>query len=187
MERTINNRLTWYLESNKLIYNLQCGFRSKRGTINHLIHLESNIREASIEKEHLTAIFFDLEKAYDATWKYGVIKALHELGIKGRLPQFIEGFLSNRKFRIRVDTTFLSVKNQEEGVPQGSILAVTLFNIKINNISKELPSGINGSLYVDDLMICCKSNYIHTIERKLQLGLKKQNKMCPFLSKKKIA
>ena len=127
------------------------------------------MREALIKKEHLT-IFFDLEKAYDTTWKYGVMKDLHELGIKDRLPQFIEGFLSNRKFRVCIDTTFSSVKNQEEGVPQDSI---TLFNIKINNITKELPPGIDGSLYVDDLMICCKSKYIHTIKRKLQLGLKK--------------
>ena len=99
------------------------------------------------------------------------MKDLHELGIKGRLPQFIEGFLSNRKFRVH--TTFSSVKNLEEGVSQGSILAVSLFKIKINNITKELPPGIDGSLYVDDLMICCKSKYIHTIERKLRLGLKK--------------
>ena len=175
MERIINNRLTCYLDSNKLISNLQCEFHSKRGTIDHLIHLESN-REAFIKKEHLTAIFFDLEKAYDTTWKYGVMKVLHELGIKGRLPQFIEGFLSHRKFRVRVDTTFSSVKNQEEDEPQGNILAVTLFNIKINNVCKELPPGINGSLYVDHLMICCKSNYIHTIERKLRLGLKKISK-----------
>ena len=59
------------------------------------------------------------------------MKDLHELGIKGRLPQFIEGFLSIRKFRVCVDTTFSSVKNQEESVPQGSILAVNLFNIKL--------------------------------------------------------
>ena len=30
-----------------------------------------------------------------------------------------------------------------------------------------------GSLYVDDFIICCKSKYIHIIEWKLQLGLKK--------------
>ena len=50
MERIINYRLTWYLESNNLISNLQCRFRSKRGTIDHLIRLESNIREVFIKK-----------------------------------------------------------------------------------------------------------------------------------------
>ena len=30
MERIINNRLIWHLESNNLIFNLLCGFRSKK-------------------------------------------------------------------------------------------------------------------------------------------------------------
>ena len=72
-----------------------------------------------------------------------------------------------KKFRVCI------VKNQEEGNSRGSILSVTFFNIKINNVIKELPSGIDGSLYVGDLMICFKSTNIHTIERKLQQGLEK--------------
>ena len=95
-------------------------------------------------------------------WKYGVMKGLHDLGIKGRLPQFIDGILSKRKFRVHVDSTLSDVKNQEESIPQGSILSITL--LKINNVITELASGIDGSLYVDDLMICFKSKYIHTTE-----------------------
>ena len=57
-----NNKLQADLESNNLISNLQCGFQSKNGTIDHLIHLEINIRDAFIKNEHLIAIFFDLEK-----------------------------------------------------------------------------------------------------------------------------
>ena len=33
-----------------------------------------------------------------------------------------------------VRTTLSDLQGQEEGVPQGSILSVTLFSIKINNI-----------------------------------------------------
>ena len=40
-------------------------------------------------------IFFDLEKAYERTWKYGIMKDLHNAGLRGRLPCFIEGFLRN--------------------------------------------------------------------------------------------
>ena len=140
----ISNRLIWYLKSNNLISNLQSGFQSKKGTIDHLIHHKTNMREAFIKKQHLIAIFFDLEKAYDTMWKYGVMKDLHDLDIEGRLPQFIDGFLSKRKFRIHVDSTLSDVKNQEEGNPQGNLLSINLFNIKINNVIKELPSGIMG-------------------------------------------
>ena len=52
---------------------------------------------------------------------------LHEIGLKGRLPIFVQNFLSNREFKVHVGSTLSEAHNQEEGVPQGSILSVTLF------------------------------------------------------------
>ena len=89
MERIIKDRFVWYLESNGLISNLQCRFHSKRCTTDHLVRLKTVIREAFIRNEHLTAIFFDLEKAYDTTWKYGIMTDLRDLELKGRLAHFI--------------------------------------------------------------------------------------------------
>ena len=65
LERMINKRLVWYLESNNLISEYQSGFRAERSTNDNLIRLETFIRNAFIKKEHVVAIFFDLEKAYD--------------------------------------------------------------------------------------------------------------------------
>ena len=176
LERMINTRLIWFLESNGLITNFQCGFRSKRSTVDHLVRLETFVREAFIKKEHLTAVFFDLEKAYDTTWKYGIMRDLSDFGLKGRLPHFIDNFLSNRNFKVRVGTTLSDLQGQEEGVPQGSILSVTLFSIKINNIVKSLNPGVDCSLYVDDFLICYRSKHMHTIERQLQQCLNKIQK-----------
>jgi len=44
MERMVNNRLVWFLERNKLITPLQCGFRKQRSTTDHFVRLESIIR-----------------------------------------------------------------------------------------------------------------------------------------------
>ena len=171
----INDRLVWYLESNGLISSVQCGFHSKRCTTDHLVRLETVIREAFIRNEHLDAIFFDLEKAYDTSWKYGIMRDLRDHGLKDRLPHFISGFLSDGKFIVCIGSTLSDMKNQEERDPQGSVLSVTLFNIKIN-ITKCLTPGVDGSLYVDDLLICYRSKYIHVIKRKLQQCLDKLNK-----------
>ena len=83
---------------------------------------------------NVTAIFFDLGKAYDTSWKYGILKDLHNLGLKGRLPTFISKFLSNRSFNVRVGNTLSDTFEQKQGVPQGSILSPILFSIKLNNI-----------------------------------------------------
>ena len=48
------------------------------------------------------------------------------------------GYLS---FKVRVGTTLSDLQGQEEGVPQGSILSVTLFSVKINDIVKTLNQG----------------------------------------------
>jgi ribonuclease HI len=173
MERMINNRLVWFLEKNKLLSNYQCGFRHGRTTIDHLVRLESFVRNALLRREHLVAVFFDIEKAYDTTWKHGILRDLHLMGLRGHLPCFIREFLQNRIFQVRVGNCTSDPHGQEMGVPQGSILSVTLFNVKINSIVQSLSPGTDCSLYVDDFLICFNAKCMHTIERKLQLCLNK--------------
>ena len=172
MERMINDRLVWFLESNSLISGNQAGFRKNCSTNDHLVRLESFIRDAFIKKEHCVAIFFDLEKAYDTTWKYGIMKDLHSIGLRGRLSNFISNFLSDRSFNVRIGSTLSDTFEQEQGVPQGSILSPTLFNIKINNIVKCV-NDTDSSLYVDDFGIFYKSKNMENIEFRLQRCLNK--------------
>ena len=171
MERMINGRLTWFLEANNIITDYQSGFRHHRSTNDHLVRLETFIREAFIKKEHLVAIFFDLEKAYDTTWKYGIMKNIHDIGLEGRLPLFIQNFLNDREFKVKVGSTLPEFHKQEQGVPQGSILPITLFSIKINDIVKNINPGVDCSLYVDDFLICYRSKNMHTTERQLHQNL----------------
>lgn len=93
----------------------------KWSTIETLIHLETIVREVFIKKEHLIAVFYDLQKEYNTTWKFGTLKAPS----KGNLTQFIENFLEDQRFQVHVGTTLLELQNQD-GVPQGSVLLVTL-------------------------------------------------------------
>ena len=112
MERMINDRLVWFLESNQLITKYQAGFRKNNYTNDHLIRLESFIRDAFVKKEHVVAVFFDLEKAYDTTWKHGIMKDLHKLGLKGQLPLFIQIFLSDRTFNVRIGNTLSDISTR---------------------------------------------------------------------------
>ena len=86
--------------------------------------------------------------------------------LRRNLPIFIVIFLSDR---IHLGT-ILSDKifHQEEGVPQGAILSTTLFNVKINDIVKQVDPGVECSLYVDDFVIVDRSPTIDAIQRKLQ-------------------
>ena len=76
MERMVNDRLVWVLESKKLLSKFQCGFRKDHSTLDHLVRFEHFIREAFARKKQVLAVFFDLEKAYDTTWKHGTLTDL---------------------------------------------------------------------------------------------------------------
>ena len=59
--------------------------------------------------QHTVGIFFDLEKAYDTTWKYGILKDLYNAGLRGNLsPNCFTG----RNFTVHVGNT-LSDKIRE--------------------------------------------------------------------------
>ena len=175
VERMVNERLIHYLESKGLLSKYQAGYRARRGCVDQLVRLENFIKDAFLYDDHVVGVFFDLSKAYDTTWKYGILKDLHAMGIRGNLAYFIQNFLSDRTFFIllngylHTDRTFI----QEEGVPQGAILSTTLFNVKLNEIAEQLSREVKCSIYVDDFVIFMKSSTPDGIACRLQRSINK--------------
>ena len=91
-----------------------------------------------------------------------------EFGLCGRLLIFIKQFLSDRLLRVCVRSILSEACALEDGVPQGSIISVTLFAVAINSVICVLPDGVHSSLYVDDLSIFFSAARMPLIERKLQ-------------------
>ena len=157
MEKMINTRLVWYLESKKLLSPNQYGFRKNRSTLDPLLKLSNEIQEAFGNNGQTIGVFFDIEKAYDTTWRHGVLKKFYSMGVKGKMLRFLKSFLSDRYFKVRVGSTLSSSFCQEEGVPQGSVLSVTCFAVAINGVIDALGPRVKGSLFVDDLVIYTSS------------------------------
>ena len=171
MERMMCARLRAFLESNNIIINTQCGARNNRSTTDHLVALDTKIREAFANNHHAIVICFDIEKAYDTAWKHGVLQKLNSYGLKGHLPQFIQNFLQSLNIQVKIGSTLSEKQLLENGFPQGSLLSVLLFLIAINDIAKDLPARIENTLYMDDFTLLCSGPNITSIERQLQLAL----------------
>ena len=172
-ERLINERLLEYLIMNRILTTAQCGCQKGRSTIDHLIRLETAIRTAYAHKEHFISVFFDLERAYDMTWRQGIIIDLFKAGLRGLLPKYIASFLGTRYFKVKVGSAISNEYEQQNGVPQGAVLSVLLFALKINDIVKSLPrnNALMCSLYVDDLQVGLRGNDLRQIGQTLQTTL----------------
>ncbi|GBO18789.1 hypothetical protein AVEN_102122-1 [Araneus ventricosus] len=89
-EKIINRRLIHFLETNNLLHRCQSGFQKGRSTLDNLLALETDIRLAFLQRKHPVAVFFDIEKGYDYTCIYGILKDLHDFNLSGNLPIFIQ-------------------------------------------------------------------------------------------------
>ncbi|KAG5876959.1 hypothetical protein JTB14_037709 [Gonioctena quinquepunctata] len=164
MEKKVSIRVMWYLESNHLLSDAQFGFRSNRSTIDQLILIEKEIQNSFSHRNQTVAVFSDLEKAFDTTWRFNILDLLQKWGLKERLPSF----LKQREFCVRNTSTSSELHILENGVPQGSTLSVVLFAIAVNGLLDNLDPAVGRCLYVDDSTIFHSASSMDDIERTLQ-------------------
>ncbi|GFR84197.1 reverse transcriptase [Elysia marginata] len=146
-ERMINNRLYWWLESNKILNPNQAGFRTGQQTEDQLFRLSHKVIDGFQKKKNTTAVFVDLQQAYDRVWRKGLLWKMREVGIHGRLYQWVKYFLVNRMIQTKINNGISSKLIQEEG----SSLSCTLFLIFINDLPDVVQT--EKALYSDDLVM----------------------------------
>ena len=155
-ERMVGNRLNWYLEENNVLSKYQSGFRKHHTTYDHVIRLETDIRKGFKYKKSTTAVFLDISRAYDMVHKPVLIFKLHEIGLRGNMAKYLVGFLAGeRSFQVKFRSVYSDTYSLQNGLPQGSCISPTLFNIMINDLFDTVPPNIEYSLFADDCAIWC--------------------------------
>ena len=134
MEKAINIELIKYLESSGIINDRQYGFRHRRSTGDLLAYV-THLWQSSIEKHgESLAVALDISKAFDRVWHEGLLHKLPSYGLPPQLCHLLSSFLSGRSLHVVVDGVSSDTIGINSGVPQGSILAPTLFLLHINDL-----------------------------------------------------
>jgi exonuclease III/ribonuclease HI len=172
-ERIINRRLITELESSGRLDKRQHAFRAGRGTDTYFAELERSLPTVD---EHCLVASLDLSKAYDTTWRHGILRTLKSWRIRGRMMNMLQSFLSERTFQVSVGGHVSREYQLENGVPQGSVLSVTLFLVAMQPIFRVLPSGVEILLYADDILLVVRGAKSEGLHQKLQTAVKAVDK-----------
>lgn len=172
LERMVNNRLMYIIEERKLINDHQYAFRKGKSTTDYLGHFENIVREAMHKKRLTQAVFLDIKKAYDTTWRRLVLNRMSQWKIGGNLIKYIQQMLGKRTFRVKANGTLSSETLMENGLCQGSVISVTLFLIAIDTICSNLPPGIQVLLFADDVALISSDGNLKKLAKRLQAALK---------------
>ena len=171
MERMVNRRLIWYLESNKLLIDAQSGFRQCRSTEDQLAYISQEIEDGFQDQKHTVAIWVDMAKAFDKVWKAGILTKLLEAKVSHNMLKWIEQYLKHRKGRVSLQGRQSREADFKHGVPQGGVLSPTLFILFMNSITEVLDSRVKAAIYADDLAILSTESELGTAQVRLQTCL----------------
>uniref|UniRef100_A0A914NNU8 Reverse transcriptase domain-containing protein n=1 Tax=Meloidogyne incognita TaxID=6306 RepID=A0A914NNU8_MELIC len=122
-ERLILQHILSHLEANKIISDQQFGFLKKRSTVTHLLSSFDAWYKALLNNKCIDCIFIDFKKAFDSVPIRYLIYKLSNIGIKGKLLNWISNFLSNRTAFVKINNNYSDPIPIMSGIPQGTIIA----------------------------------------------------------------
>ena len=148
------------LETGNKLSTIQCGFRKRRSTEDLLVRLEHQVRSSLVNRQITITVFFDLKQAFDSVSHEHLLFKLAKAGINGNMLSWIEEFLHNRQFQFLVGNSRSDPTPMKRGLPQGSTLSPTLFNVMISDIPHPIRTKVYE--YADDIALSVTTSDLRT-------------------------
>lgn len=171
LEHVVNARLLEELTKNDGISTKQHAFTRNRSC---LTALDEALRAMDKVKKRgpgwvASIILLDVKNAFNSANWLKILQTLESLKVNHYLLKIIQSYFQDRTLHIDDKTYVLT-----SGVPQGSVLGPTLWNVLINSVTKvELPDNCDMILYADDIALIIGAKDGKSMSHKGNLALKR--------------
>ena len=132
LEYLLKEQTSAYVFTNKIIPNIQSGFREQHSTTTALLNVTDDIYRVIDNNKVCCLVLLDCSKAFD-TLDHGLLcKKLSFFGFDNTSVSLIQNCLSNCSHSVLLDSEESEALPVNFGVPQGSILGPLLFSLYIS-------------------------------------------------------
>ena len=166
-ERMILNRIAPAIEQH--LIKEQAGFRSGISCTSQLLNLTQHIEDGYKEGIITGTAFVDLSDTYDMVNHRLLTQKLYNTTLDSQLCRVIQNLLSDRRFYVEPNNERSRWRIQKNGLPQGSVLSPTLFNIYTND--QPILDGTRSFIYADDLCVTAQYPTFKEVEQQIEEAL----------------
>lgn len=160
-----------FIKDNKILINEQSGYRADHSCETSLNYIIADWKESMDRKKVIIAVFLDFQRAFETLDRDRLLMKLEQYGFSGISNNWFESYLTKRKQKTKFNDGESMVRNNELGVPQGSVLGAILFIIYINDIVKSV-KHCRINLFADDTLLFIAADTIAEAENKINSDLK---------------
>ena len=151
LEGLIDDHIRSHLVATNFLSPAQHGFRSAHSCTTNLLLAQESWSQAIDSGGGVDVVYLDFAKAFDRVDHTILLHKLAGCGVSGSLLAWLQDYLRNRKFRVRVHGHLSDIHPAPSGVPQGSILGPLMFLVFINDIASITTNPL--LLFADDIKI----------------------------------
>ena len=152
MESLMKDRMSYILETHRLLSDCQQGFRQTRSTELALWRFVSSASLALKTRRRCVAVALDLQSAYDTVDHMALLWKLRQKSLPRYMVAWTRAFLQHRSVILRVNESEFSYPIHA-GVPQGSPLSPTLFLVYVDDLLQQLSRVVHCQAFADDMFI----------------------------------
>ena len=120
------------------IHEAQAGFRTGRGTRDHIFNMRMIIEKCREYNIELHACFIDYTKAFDCVNHHQLWEIMNDMGFPKHITRLIAELYKDQEAAVKVEGARSEWFNVQKGVRQGCTLSPYLFNIYAENIMRNV-------------------------------------------------
>jgi hypothetical protein len=156
LERLVLDNITPHIP----LADSQHGFRPKHSTYTLLTNITQKTLEGLNDRKparRTIVAAIDISKAFDTVPRHLLIDKILNTHIQSNVKKWLANYLSGRQGRTEYNGKSSRTKHYTNGVPQGSVLSPTLFNLYMHDIPVPTHPNVHALSYADDLTVISQS------------------------------